>query len=878
MLKPVMNSSSSKGMQRAMLVAAFGILIFTAFLLLTNYKSQLKLRDTAIERFKHNTEQRANVLSHFFSEILDDLQDLTGSRTVNVYFENRALGMSMVYGLRASLLSVQQKFHSLIERKRYNGKRVYTSIMMVDHKGEVLVASTEGSTVALGQHLVNATIEAQHKLPVLSLDQHSFMCSTPILFKKQVVAWIVAWIDPVCLHEYLVQLKDGKPTVTGAMVVDGRPYLHDSDIIKLSEQELDQLGQMPVGAIQRLSLTRIPAGDSWHLALKMMLSDTSLAFIGLISAEDVYGRTAPWNNIAALAAIMAILFCGLVFFWRQNTRGLVLQARLDEADKREKEIAQQNIDLETQIEKRREIETRLRESELKFRSLVESINDWFWEVDTNGEYTYVGPQIKTLLGYDPEEVVGKTAFDFMSPEESDRIRTIFQNLAADRSPIELLENKLIHKQGHRVVVQTSGLPVYNTHGEFMGYRGTDRDITEKLKLEEQLLQTQKMESIGTLAGGIAHDFNNILSIMIGNAELALDVVPAWSPAHDSIKEIMKAGFRAAGIVKQLLSFSRKSDHKLRPIDMVAVIREALDLLRATIPATIEMRRNLPASEATVIADPNQINQVIINLCINASHAMENLGGIIEVSVEKAILDDCLDNGIPEMPKGRYVKVTVSDTGLGIDPDIIDRIFDPYFTTRKFGQGSGMGLAVVHGVVKSHGGTVTVTSKVGKGSIFQLYFPLARAKAATETNKAARIQTGNETILFVDDEKSIVNMMAKHLNRLGYQVETKCNPLEAAELFQTRSDQIDLVITDMTMPQMSGVQLSEALRQIRPDLPIILCTGHSDLIDKEKAQRLRFAAYVMKPVAKHEISSIIRDVLDGKRLPLKGRSREETSHH
>jgi PAS domain S-box-containing protein len=739
MPKPVARYASPKLIKTALFVVAAGILLFTGFLLLTNYRSQVRLRNTAVDRFKYRTEQRAVSLAFFFNERFDDLQNLTESRAVEVYFENQALGMSMVYGLRASLFAVHQKLQTLVEKRTHSGRPVYKFIMVVDAEGKAIASSDEMPHEAVGQTISGNTFKAKSHLHSLTLDQQAFIVSSPIYFKNRVVGWVVGRLDDHCLREFLVDINDGQASVSAAILASGRLYLDRPEDIRISDMQRDLLDGMPVGVIEHLELTPGQGGAKEHLALKVPLVDFPLALIGLISAEDVYGRTAPWHIPVALAAISAVLFCGLVFFWRQNTAKQVLQARLTEADKKKKEIEQKNQDLEFQIEKRRETENRLRESELRFRNLVESINDWFWEVDPDGVYTYVGPQIKTLLGYDPEEVLGKRAFDFMPLDERKRVMETFKTIAQDHKPIELLENTLVHKQGHQVVVQTSGLPIFDTHEKFLGYRGTDRDITEKLKLEERLRQVQKLESIGTLAGGIAHDFNNLLSVMIGNAELALDDVPEWNPSYRSIEEIISAGMRAVRIIKQLLNFSRKSQQELGPIEIIPVIRNTIELLRAMIPSSIEIRPDLPATCETVVADPIQINQVIMNLCINASQAMDNSKGVIEIRAEKVTQGEQTENERLQLPKGDYIKITISDTGPGIDPQIIDRIFDPYFTTKEVGKGSGMGLAVVHGIVKNHGGAIAVASEVGTGSTFTVFFPLPGANTETAPTILQNIQ-------------------------------------------------------------------------------------------------------------------------------------------
>jgi CheY-like chemotaxis protein len=369
-----------------------------------------------------------------------------------------------------------------------------------------------------------------------------------------------------------------------------------------------------------------------------------------------------------------------------------------------------------------------------------------------------------------------------------------------------------------------------------------------------------MESIGTLAGGIAHDFNNILGIILGNTELSLYDVPEWNPARLNLEEIRTASLRAKDVVRQLLSFARKTKLEKKPTNIILIIKESLKLLRSSIPTSIEIRQNIPEDIDTILADPTQINQVFINLCTNADHAMPD-GGVIVVTLKKIELDEDTAVQHPELNPGRYVNLTVSDTGHGISHNEIDRIFDPYFTTKEVGKGTGMGLAVVHGIVKGHNGIILVESELGKGTTFSIFFPVVAKEAVVETEADEKLPTGDERILFVDDEELIVGIEHQILERLGYKVESTTSPIDALELFRSKPDQFDLVITDMTMPKMTGDKLVKEILKIQPDIPIILCTGFSEKIDEKKAKAIGVADYIEKPLDMRDYAMKIRKVLD-----------------
>lgn len=400
------------------------------------------------------------------------------------------------------------------------------------------------------------------------------------------------------------------------------------------------------------------------------------------------------------------------------------------------------------------------------------------------------------------------------------------------------------------------------------YRIVISDISARKQLEKEredfqtrIHQVHRMESISTITSGIAHDFNNILFIIMGNVDLAGQDIPEWNPAQSRLEAIRKASLRAAGIVKTLLSFTRKTDGEQKPVNPVFVIKNALSFLRASIPATLEIHTVFPDEEMSILSDPIQIGQVLINLCTNAFQAMEETGGILEIKVDTEFLTEVSAKGYPGLAVGEYVKITVSDNGPGIDPEIIGRIFDPYFTTRGLASSSGMGLAVVHTIVKHHKGAITVKSKPGKGVAFTLFFPRSDEKPVMEIIPPDEFLTGREAILFIDDEKSITEMAREALTQLGYRVEALSSPEDALALFKLNPGYFDVVITDMTMPKMTGITLAEKLFKIRPDIPIIICTGHSALIDEEKAGQLGFAAYLAKPVTMPKIASTIRKVIN-----------------
>ncbi|MCP4715050.1 MAG: response regulator, partial [Deltaproteobacteria bacterium] len=533
---------------------------------------------------------------------------------------------------------------------------------------------------------------------------------------------------------------------------------------------------------------------------------------------------------------------------------------------------------------RKKAEENLNETLMFLDDIVESSYDSIIATDRQGYITRSNKAFQEMLGYTEEEITGRHISE-MSPQETgtyesmsgEKIRIEDEFFSSAKEMIaELYENKKVSgwevysltKDRKLVPVEESMVLLYNAADEVTGAVGVIRDITERRKadeerkrLQEQLTHAHKMEAIGTLAGGIAHDFNNILAGILGYAELSIDDTPQDGSVHGFLREIQKSTERASNLVNQILAFSRKNVQEMEPVKITPIIKETIKLLRASLPTTIELRHNITEHAAVVVADPTQIHQIMMNLCTNAAHAMPENSGLIDIGLTLESLNEADLKAYEGRPPGPYLKLSIRDNGSGIDHDIMGRVFDPFFTTKEVGKGTGMGLSVTHGIVESHGGLIKVESQPGEGTTFDVFLPQAQTGAEDVESYSGRIMPGTGHILFVDDEEMLVNIAQRMLSSLGYTVTSANSALEALEVFEKNPARFDLVITDQTMPKMTGHSLAKKIMEIRTDIPVILCSGYSETVTGEDAEKSGIKAFISKPLATVEISKIIHDVLN-----------------
>jgi len=577
----------------------------------------------------------------------------------------------------------------------------------------------------------------------------------------------------------------------------------------------------------------------------------------------------PYAEPASAALILVVYTAWLVLALISIIAPVRLMSRalkLSETRRRvaEKAIAQRNLTLKN-----------LQDSEDRYRLLAENVNDVIWKSDLAFHWLYLSPSIEKLIGVPHEKAVNKPLLELVTPESARKLETIFQDTLdtpkppTDKDIRKTLEVEYYRADGTTVWAEMNISLDFDKDGVPEGIYGVTRNIEnrkqaekEKAALETRLARSEKMEAIGTLAGGISHDFNNILGAIIGYGEIIeLFDAPDDSALKENLTELLQAAYRAKHLVKQILIMSNQEDRHLEPIRLDPILKEAIQFLRASLPATIEIKQNIVDLPGTVLADATQLHQVVMNLCTNAVQAMGEKSGTLEISLNTGYVDERTADRAADLRPGAYAKLSVADTGDGISEEIQERLFEPYFTTKGTGKGTGLGLAVTHGIIQQHGGAIIVDSRPGQGSTFHVMLPLTvNAPADKQDRSEPPVKTGKGRILLVDDEEMLVNFGKKPLDHLGYYVDTETDSTRALERFWESPDRYDMIISDQTMPGITGLELARNVKAIRPDIPIILCTGFSDMVTSKRLAEAGIDVMVPKPVGVRQLSDAVARIL------------------
>lgn len=522
------------------------------------------------------------------------------------------------------------------------------------------------------------------------------------------------------------------------------------------------------------------------------------------------------------------------------------------------------------ITERKQMEKALHESEEKYRLLADNSSDVIWTMNLNGCFTYLSPSVRELTDFTPEEAMTIPLDRHVVKEDLPWVMEMISRELVkpreerlDRTTVELRQYK---KDGSAIDLEISTRWLFDEQGEIVGLQGSSRSISARKKMEEarakleaQLRQAQKLEAIGTLAGGIAHDFNNILSAIIGYTELYREQVQDRPKVYGGMEQVLIAANRAKELIRQILTFSRRTEQEQKPIALTPLVKEVAKFMRASLPASVEVRQAVHAASDVIMGDATQIHQVLMNLCTNAGQAMKT-GGVLEILLDDVALDSDEVRSFG-LESGHYLRLTVRDTGPGIPPEHLERIFEPYFSTKGKSEGTGLGLSVADGIVKSHRGAIRVYSELGKGSVFILYLPLVAERAEIQKTETKTWTGGKERILFVDDEQALAELGGLFLQDLGYRVVTETEPDRAMARFREDRNAFDLVITDKSMPHMTGFDLAQGIKETRPDIPIILCSGFQDKEDLDKLLRFGISRLLAKPISMAELAGAVRDALD-----------------
>ena len=835
------------------------LVVYIGALIAHNYLSHIRLHQEALHNMLTETEKRATSAAYFFGERRNDIRNLISRREVSAYFEHKAFGMSMKYGLQISLQDVRQRLDTFVKETTIRRARVYERVVLLDGTGKVIGQAPRNAPNPGGKEDLSLLLDPLHRSPriigrVNREGRARILVSAAHHQQGQYAGQLVAWLSPRVVTNQVV--SDVRSLRRFTFLVFGDSVVYEPDGTSNAYQSrICELGMGPPSRPHFFTQVFENGTECPMVGIRAPIEFTNFSLVRAVAEANVFGQLRPLEFPLAMGVLAVVILSAAGLVLRSRLQAVAMEARLDETSDQRRYLENHNLQLEKEISDRRLLTT-----------AVEQAAEAIIITDREGVIQYVNPAFEKITGYTKTEALGQKTSLLCSGKQD---ATFYEDLWNVIQSGGVWSGKFTNrrKDGTLYEEEAEISPVRNEAGQITNYVAVKRDVTAQVAMEAQLRQSHKMEAIGELAGGIAHDFNNLLTVILGNCNLLM--LPDQGLAPDSIEnveEIVKAGNRATALTRQLLAFSRRQIVQLEVLDLCEIVRNTERMLGRLIRENIAFEVNLPDSALLIKADPVQIDQIIINLAVNARDAMPDGGELVLTVCEETILPE---DTARALPPGDYAVLELRDSGHGMSPETQARIFEPFFTTKDEGAGTGLGLATVYGIVKQNHGDIQVESEIGKGTTFRIFLPhvagtLAgiilpgipeRASAATPRPR------GKGTILVVDDEKSILNMARRVLETCGYTVFPALTDHDVLSIWEKHRDEIHLLLTDVIMPGMSGVEIGAKLREDRPGLAVLYMSAYTDstIINLGATEAGTF--FIQKPFTPPDLLRKVQEALD-----------------
>lgn len=833
------------------------LLISIFFLLYTNFLIERDLKEDLLEIRLHAVERRATVLSYFLSDRMDDLVNLKHSREIAVFLESKASGMSM------DLVPIREMFVNLMKRKEINGAPIFSRLAYVASGGDFLIDTRTERPADATAHPFRRP-RASEDIPgniSISPDGRYFIVFTAHEHKGTRRGHIVGWIRPRIIYD-MVLLEEKTISSPKYFIFDGNNALLPDDCAYTLTPYTETIKSLPAGKHHEFDMQEKTGGTTRMIAYKVPIPGTTYSLIHLSPAEKIYGKLTGRDRIITSTLLVVALIAGVAF----TVRSILLKTSVNELERRVRErtaeLSSLNENLQKEISERREAMKALEKTELKYRSIFENAVEGIFQATPDGRFLSANPALARIHGYGSAGELMDEITDLGGQLYLDRsCREEFVHQMEERGVVYHFEAQTRRKDGMINWVSINARNVRDENGATLYYEGTLENISERKHLESQLLQSQKMEAVGTLAGGIAHDFNNLLTAIIGYASLLQLKMDKDSPAIAYADHILTSSHKAINLTRRLLAFGRKQAIALKPHRVDTLIEGIAKLLRRLLTEDIDLAIDCEDGSTVIMADKTQIDQVLMNLATNARDAMPR-GGRLAIEVRRTSISREFTGIHGYGTPGEYVLICVADTGSGMDEETKKKVFEPFFTTKDEGKGTGLGLSIVYGIIKQHNGYINVESKPGSGTTFRMYFPVVQAQGTIEARRVPMsIKEGTETILVAEDNPEVRSFMSEVLGISGYTVLEAADGEMALQEFSRNREVVALVILDVVMPVRNGKEVCEEIQKIKPDMKILFVSGYTRDVVLFKGIQDETADFISKPILPDQLTHKVREMLD-----------------